>query len=192
MNTAIANPPVEAAFMPVQTTPFSFGTKLKIRLWAFLNATVFRWSPFFLRGFRRALLKSFGAKLAATASIHNTARIDCPWNLIMDDHASIGEHAWIYCLAPVSIGANTCIGQGTALLTGTHDPNDLNFSLILKPVSIGRGVWVAVRSIVLPGISIGDFSVVGAGSVVTRNLPGGQICGGNPCRPIKPRQLPRQ
>ena len=183
--------PVQATtrVCPVQTTPFALSYKLKMRLWALLMSTLFRWSPVGARGFRRRLLQWFGAKLASTASIHNTARIDCPWNLEMGPYASIGEGAWVYTLDKIVIGEYACIGQFARLLTGTHDILDPTFPLITKPIVIGYGAWVAVGAIVLPGVHIGALSVIGAGAVVTKDMPEGMICAGNPCKPIKPRQF---
>jgi putative colanic acid biosynthesis acetyltransferase WcaF len=179
-----------SAYAPVQTTPFSLGQKVKIRVWAVINSTVFRWSPFFLRGFRRALLSCFGAQISNTASIHNTARIDCPWNLVMGERASIGEHAWVYTLDRIEIGDHACVGQRVTILTGSHDTSDPNFPMVLNPVRVGRGSWIAVNVTVLPGAHIGDYAVIGAGSVVTKPMPEKMICAGNPCRPLKPRLLP--
>ncbi len=173
----------------VQTTPFSLKIKLKIHLWKLIQDTFFRFSPSRLRGFRRWLLRLFGAKIAPTASIHNTARIECPWNLEMGDYASVGEYAWIYTLDKIVIGEYAVIGQRSLLLTGTHDFSDPAFPLIIRPIVIGYGAWIAVGVIILPGVKISALSVVGAGSVVTKDLPEQMICAGNPCKPIKHREF---
>jgi len=158
-------------------------------LWSFIQSTLFRWSPTICRGFRRWLLGLFGARLAATASIHNKARIDCPWNLEMGDRASLGEDVWVYALDKVVIGEYACIGQRCVLLTGTHDFSDRTFPLITKPIIIGYGTWVAVGVTILPGVKIGALAVAGAASVVTRDLPEQMVCAGNPCKPIKRREF---
>jgi putative colanic acid biosynthesis acetyltransferase WcaF len=176
-------------YKPVQTTPFSLTIKVKIRLWQVIQNTLFRWSPSPLRGFRRFLLRCFGANVASTASIHPQARIDCPWNLEMGDHASVGEHAWVYTLDKITIGDYACIGQRVQILTGSHDITDPSFRLVTRPVNIAKGVWIAASAIVLPGINIGEMSVVGAGSVVTKDVPAGVIVAGNPARVIKPRLM---
>jgi putative colanic acid biosynthesis acetyltransferase WcaF len=107
----------------------------------------------------------------------------------MEDFASIGEHAWIYSLDRIRIGRWSCVGQGVSLLTGTHDYSDPAFSLVTKPVTIGDGVWVAVGAKVLPGITLNDYCVIGAGSIVTKDMPEMMICAGNPCAPIKRRRI---
>jgi putative colanic acid biosynthesis acetyltransferase WcaF len=174
----------------VQTSPLPVRLKLKLRLWALVQATLFRWSPAALRVFRRWLLQLFGARLAPTASIHPTARIDCPWNLEMGHCASLGEETWVYSLDKVVLGEYACVGQRTMLLTGSHDFSDPTFPLVTRPVVIGYGCWIAVGVTVLPGVKIGALSVVGAGSVVTKDLPEQMVCAGNPCKPIKQRELP--
>ena len=156
---------------PAQSSPLPLKTKLKMRAWRLIQATLFRWSPTWLNGWRRLLLRCFGARLAPTAAIRNTARIDCPWNLEMGPHASVGEHAWVYTLDRIVIGEYACVGQYVKLITGSHDVHDPTFPLTTEPIVIGYGCWIAVGAIVLPGVKIGALTVVGAGSVVTRDLP---------------------
>ena len=176
-------------FHPVQKSQLPMKVKPLMHLWAIVQATLFAWSPNCCRGFRRLLLRAFGARLSPTASIHNKARIDCPWNLEMDDFASIGEHAWIYALDRIRIGSRSCVGQRVLLITGTHDHSDPAFSLITKPITIGDGVWLAVGAKVLPGITLHNYCVVGAGSIVTKDMPEMMVCAGNPCRPVKKRRI---
>lgn len=176
-------------YNPVQRSTLSRGTKLSMLLWTLVRKTLFRWSPSPLRPFRRMLLRAFGAKIAATASISNCCRVDCPWNLVMGDHASIGEEAWIYSLDVIAIGDFACVGQRVQLLTGSHDISDPAFHLVTKPITIGRGAWIAASAIVLPGVEVGDMAVVGAGSVVTRSVPPYAVVGGNPAKVIKTRQM---
>lgn len=75
------------------------------------------------------------------------------------------------------------------LLTGTHDFSDPTFPLVTRPIEVGYGVWIAAGVTVLPGITLGRLAVIGAGSVVTKDMPEATVCAGNPCRAIKPRVL---
>src|SRR5690606_16633734 len=91
-------------------------------------------------------------------------------------------------VAPVRIGANVLFGPAVQVYTASH-PLDaaerrqgLEFG---KPITIGNDVWVGGAAVICPGVSIGDGTVVGAGSVVTRSLPGGVFAAGNPCRVIR-------
>ena len=92
---------------------------------------------------------------------------------------------------PITIGSNVLFGPSVQIYTATH-PIDaetrrkwLEFA---KPVKIGSDVWVGGGAIVCPGVSIGDRTVIGAGSVVTRDVPEGVLAAGNPCKVI--RSLP--
>lgn len=176
-------------YQPIQTSGLPLSAKVKIEIWQIVQATLFRYSPRRVRKFRNFLLRLFGARISGSASVHNLARIHCPWNLEMDDFASVGEHAWIYSLDTIRIGRYSCVGQHTFLLTGSHDYNDPTFPLVTAPIRIGEGCWLAVGVKVIPGVTIEDYCVVGCGSVVCRDLPRMMVCAGNPCKPLKRREL---
>jgi maltose O-acetyltransferase len=93
--------------------------------------------------------------------------------------------------APISVGDDTLIGPGVQLLCAAHplEPGPRRDRWESgEPITIGRNVWLGGGVIVCPGVSIGDDTVVGAGSVVTRDLPAGVLAVGNPARVI--RSLP--
>lgn len=86
--------------------------------------------------------------------------------------------------ANVFIGDNTSFSYKNIIVTSTHDFNDFH-KVVCKPVSIGRNVWITTSVIILPGVTIGDNTVIGAGSIVTSNIPSGVFAAGNPCKVIK-------
>jgi maltose O-acetyltransferase len=92
-------------------------------------------------------------------------------------------------VAPVIIGDNVMCGPKVQLLTATHSLNaqERNFSgtELGRPINIGNRVWIGAGVIVCPGVTIGDEAVIGAGSVVTRDIPPGVFAAGNPCKVIK-------
>ena len=133
------------------------------------------------------LVRLFGGNVSWQASLHPTANIDYPWHLTMAAKASLGEKSWVYAMAPISIGEYSCIGKDVYLLTGSHDIEKSTFDLVTKSISIGTGYWIATSSTVLPGITIGDYSVVAANSVVTKNIDSWTVVGGNPAKFIKKR-----
>lgn len=135
------------------------------------------------------MLRAFGAKISMSASIHPSAKIDFPWRLTMGDRSSLGKKAWAYCLNDITVGDNSCIGDDVYLLTGSHDITSPNFQLVTKPITIGDGVWVATGSTVLPGITLGDMTVVGASSVVVKSSEDNDVIGGNPAKFIKKRVI---
>lgn len=179
-------------FNPVQTSSMTRPQKIKNLCWGIINSTIFRITPPYLKIFRKLrvlMLRAFGAKVSMQASIHPSAKIDYPWRLTMGDRSSLGKKSWAYCLNNITIGENTCIGQDVYLLTGSHDISSPNFTLVTKPIVIGDGVWVATGSTVLPGITLGDMTVVGASSVVVKSTEANDVVGGNPAKLIKKREI---
>lgn len=91
--------------------------------------------------------------------------------------------------AKITIGDNVLLGPGVQLYAATHptSPTDRDAGREYAfPITLGNGVWVGGRSIVNPGVTIGDHSVIGAGSVVTRDVPPNVVVAGAPAVPIKP------
>ncbi len=158
---------------------------LLIALWGVVRALLFRPTPKRLYFWRRWLLRLFGADLTDKVYIDPSVRIEYPWNLKMSDHSSIGREAWIYNLAHIEIGEFATISARVTLCAGSHDYTRKSTPLVTKPIKVGNGSWVASSAFVLPGINIGDNAVIGACSVVTRDMPKEMICAGNPCKPIK-------
>ncbi|WP_239017889.1 acyltransferase [Sphingomonas aracearum] len=113
----------------------------------------------------------------------------------------IGERVGInsYCFldgaADLILEDNVRLGSQVTIITGTHDieanvlRRDLSKGTIAKPVRIKRGTWIAARVTILPGVIIGEGCVVGAGSVVTRNLAPNGLYAGCPARLIRPLPL---
>lgn len=176
-------------FNPVQTTPFSLSIKLKSHLWILVNKTIFRIFPNQIKKPRIWLLRLFGAKLAPTVNINRTANIEQPWNLSMGHLSSLGDNSWTYCLDKITIGEKCCIGKDVYLITGSHGVNDPNFNLITQPIKIENECWVATGAYVLPGVTLGIQTVVGAKSLVIKDTEPYSIVGGNPAKFIKKREL---
>jgi maltose O-acetyltransferase len=104
-------------------------------------------------------------------------------NLHLGKNVGLAD-TYIIAYAPIYIGDNCSFSFRNMLITSSHDMN--NFSTVLaKPISIGNNVWITSNVIILGGISIGDNSVIGAGSVVTKDIPSGVFAAGNPCRVIR-------
>lgn len=87
------------------------------------------------------------------------------------------------------IGKNVCIGEDVRLITGSHDVTSPHFNLVTRPITINDNVWIATGAIVLPGVTIGEGAVVGAGSVVTKDVEPWSVVAGNPAKFIKKREL---
>lgn len=85
----------------------------------------------------------------------------------------------------IEIGDDVWIAPGVQIISSNHDPDDYSKALASRPVKIGSHVWIGGNSIILPGIHIGDNVIIGAGSIVTKDVPDNCVAVGNPCRVIK-------
>ena len=172
---------------PVQTTPYTIRYKIKSRIWSIINATIFRWSPFFMRKYRVGIVKLFGAKLDWSCPLDTSARIIDPWNLTMGELSSLGEHCCIRCRDKVTIGETSCLGSAVYILTDSHNISSPNFEMQTAPIVIGSNVWIATRATISKGITIGEGAVIGAESLVIKNVEPWTVVGGNPAKFIKKR-----
>jgi len=159
-----------------------------VQLWWIVQGTLFAWSPQFMFGWRRFLLRLFGAKIGAGVLIRPSVRVTYPWKISIGNHSWIGDDVVLYSLGTISIGNNTVVSQKSYLCTGTHDYSSVSFDIYAKPISIGSQVWIATDVFVAPGLTIGDGCVIGVRSTVLKDLPAGMVCYGNPAKPISPRQ----
>ena len=136
---------------------------------------------------RVAILRLFGARIGRGVVIKPRVRVTSPWRLEIGDHAWIGEGSWIDNLGPVSIGRHCCVSQGVYFCTGNHDWRKTTFDLIVRPIVVEAGAWLAARSSVAPGVRVGRGAVLTLGSVALRDLEAGYIHQGCPAMPVRRR-----
>ena len=129
---------------------------------------------------RVALLRAFGAKVGERVVVRSNVNITFPWRLILHDDVWLGEEVVILSLAPVEIGPNVCISQRVFLCTGSHDFRSPGFTLVVKPITVHGGSWIAAQAFIAPGVVIGAGSMVCAGAIVVKEVPAGTIVRGNP------------
>jgi putative colanic acid biosynthesis acetyltransferase WcaF len=151
-----------------------------VLIWQLVQATIFALSPRPLYGWRRFLLRIFGAKVGQGAKLRPTSRIAFPWKLEIGEHSWIGDDTDLYSLAPIRIGAHSVISQRSYICAAKHDHRRKNFAMIAQPVSIGSEVWLATDVFVAPGVTIGDGAVIGARSSVFDDIPAGVVAYGSP------------
>jgi putative colanic acid biosynthesis acetyltransferase WcaF len=152
-------------------------------LWE-LAQPAFTWSPRPLWGWRRVMLRLFGAKVGRHVRIHPTVRIAVPWNLSISDAASVGDHAILYSLGPISLGPSASVSQYAHLCAGTHDFRRRDLPLLKPPIVVAEGAWICAEAFVGPGVTVGAYAIVGARAVVTRNVDAWTILQGNPARVV--------
>ncbi len=161
-----------------------------VQLWWIVEALFFRPSPQFLYGWRRWLLRKFGATVGEGVIIRPTVRTQFPWKVTIGDHAWIGDDVVLYSLGEITIGKNAVVSQKAYLCTGSHDPERSDFTIFSLPIFIEDECWIATDVYVAPGVTIGRGTLVGARSSVFKDLPSGKICMGSPARVIKDRIRP--
>jgi maltose O-acetyltransferase len=136
---------------------------------------------------RRAIVRDlFGAG-------GDTVWMQPPFYCDYGENISLGERVFfnfncvVLDVCPVRIGDFTLFGPAVQIYTPLHPLNAAarRRAEFGKPVAIGADVWVGGGAIILPGVHIGDRVVIGAGSVVTRDIPAGVFAAGNPCRVIR-------
>jgi maltose O-acetyltransferase len=139
-------------------------------------------------GLRHKLLKDLLGHLGEDSMVLPRLECDYGYQIRIGDRTFINYGAVILDAAPVTIGDDVQLGPGVQLLTSTHP---LEASLrrtgreSAEPITIGFSAWLGGGVIVCPGVTVADETVVGAGAVVTRDLPPRVLAAGNPARVIR-------
>jgi len=168
---------------------FSLKNRVARVIWIVAGGVLFKLSPKPMHGWRSFILRFFGAKIGKGVHVYPGVKIWAPWNLTLDDECGIGNGVILYSQGKIAIGRRTVISQGAHICAGTHDHTKPGFPLITMPINIGAQAWIAAEVFVHPGVNIGDGCVIGARSVVTKDMPAWMICTGFPCKPIKERVI---
>lgn len=135
-------------------------------------------------------LNSYGTNVYICSNVSFSS----PQNICIGSHVWIGPNSRFDGTGNLTIGQGCIISRNVEVLTSNHRfqgenleeiPYDKHF--ILEPVTIGENVWVGLRTVILPGVNIGEGAIIGAGSIVTKDVPPLAIVGGNPARIIRYR-----
>ena len=143
-------------------------------------------------GWKRMLLRMFGAKIHPTAVVYSSAKVYYPANLLMEEYACLASEVDCYNVAPIHIGAQTTVSQGAYLCTASHDITDPKNRLITKPIVIENQAWVGAGAFVCMGVTIHDGAVVGARAAVFKDVEPWTVVGGYPAKEIKKRLITQQ
>ena len=158
-----------------------------VQLWWLVQSLIFKNSPQLLYGFRRAILRIFGAKIGKKVIIRPSVRITYPWKVSIGDYSWIGDDVVLYSLGEIEIGKNVVISQKSYLCAASHDYLKQDFPIFKKKISIEDQCWLATDVFIAPGITIGKGTVVGSRSSVYKDLPANKVCIGNPAKIIRER-----
>lgn len=138
---------------------------------------------------RRTLLRLFGAKIGNGVVIKPRVKIKFPWRLRIGDNSWIGEGVWIDNLGDVDIAANVCISQGAFICTGSHDWKSRTFDLIVAPIQIGAGAWIAAKACLAPGVEVGEGAILTFASTAVDDLDPWFVYSGNPAVKTRERNV---
>ena len=137
---------------------------------------------------RLGVLRELLERVGSGSFVQPPFACDYGTNLSIGDNVFVNFNCVILDCAEVTIGDGTQIGPGVQLLAADH-PRDAetrrDLLELARPISIGSNVWIGGAALVLPGVTIGDDAIIGAGSVVTRDVPSGVLAVGNPCRVVR-------
>lgn len=120
--------------------------------------------------------------------VHFTSRIVAPHKIQLGHASYPGDMPGCYIQGNngIIIGDNCEFGPGVGLISANHNPLNLDQHIDGEPIRIGNACWIGMHAVILPGVKLGDYTIVGAGSIVTHSFPAGHcIIAGNPAIVVK-------
>lgn len=143
----------------------------------------FRWC----RSIRYFCVKRCFDKCGKEVNVEKGARFGTGKGIVIGDHSGIGVNCSIH--GPLTIGDNVMMGPEVVVLTNSHRFDKVDIPMNMQgtdsdPVVIGNDVWIGTRAIILPGVTIGSGVIIGAGAVVTKDIPDFAVVGGVPAKII--------
>jgi putative colanic acid biosynthesis acetyltransferase WcaF len=158
-------------------------------LWVIMRKTIWKLLPRRIWFLRSILLRAFRAKCSLRVGLFGNTVIEMPWKIKIGIDTSIGPRVNIYNLGYVTIGNNVVISQDVYLCGGTHDYKDPTMPLIKSNIIIEDYVWVGAGAFIGPNVRIGEGAVVGARTVVVKDVEPWTVVAGNPAKMIKKRDM---
>jgi putative colanic acid biosynthesis acetyltransferase WcaF len=171
----------------VKPSRISRRNRLRRSIWNAVWMVLYRPSPTVMHGWRRMLLRCFGAKIGVGAHPYPSVSVWAPWMLEMGPHSCLASHVKCYCVAPVTLGEYATVSQYSHLCTASHDYRSEKHEMISGPIYIGTDAWIAADAFVGPGVRVGDGAVVGARSSVFRDVAAWTVVVGTPAKVIGKR-----
>jgi acetyltransferase-like isoleucine patch superfamily enzyme len=110
--------------------------------------------------------------------------------LTMGARSTIGQRCYIDARAGIRVDSDVSVSREAALLTATHDPDDPEFAATLAPVHLEQRCWIGMRSLVMPGVRVGEGAVVAAGALVTSDVERYTVVAGIPAKILRKRREP--
>jgi putative colanic acid biosynthesis acetyltransferase WcaF len=166
---------------------FSLRNRMLRFFWTFTWIVLCKWTPKPFHNWRILILRIFGAEIGKNNCIYPNSKIWAPWLLKTEDAVAIGPGVEIYNPGGIRLSHHAILSQDSYLCGATHEYNSKYFTFIKKEIIVEAYVWICARAIVLPGVTCGEGSVLGSGSVTSKNLEPWTVYAGNPAKPINKR-----
>ena len=138
--------------------------------------------------FRRFCLRCAGVKMSKNVRFFEGFHVRAPHKLTLGDGCSIGPRVLLDAREGLTLGKSVTLGYECIIWTLNHDYNDIHFCTKGGPVTIGDYAWICSRSIILPGITIGEGAVVASGAIVTKDVPPYTVVAGIPAKVVGQRE----
>ena len=172
----------------IEAVPPGFANKLARAVWGVVWLLLYRPSPRPAHGWRRMLLRLFGAKIASGVKPYPTAVIWAPWNLEMGKGSTLGDGVDCYSVAKITVGEYATVSQRAFLCSASRNVDLPEMTLALGPISLEARSWVAAEAFLAPGVTIGEGGVAAARAVVTSSIAPWTIFAGNPAKYVRDRR----
>jgi putative colanic acid biosynthesis acetyltransferase WcaF len=141
-------------------------------------------SPHPCHGWRRFVLRLFGARVGRQSRIHSSTVVVMPWNVELGDWCAVGPEVFVYSLGKIRIGQRATVSYRSHLCAGTHDFTDPTLPLLKPAVTISDDAWVGTEAFIGPGVIVGQGAIVAARAVVVKDVEPLTIVGGHPAHQI--------
>jgi putative colanic acid biosynthesis acetyltransferase WcaF len=175
---------------PMQGGPsFSLGNRVLRAVWGLAWLVLCRFTPPPLHGWRRLVLRAFGARVERGTRVHASAVVWLPANLELGANCLIGPRVRLYNQGRISIGGGVVVSQGAHICASSHDLRDPHFQLVLRPVRIAAGCWIAAEAFVGPGVTMHERAVLAARGALFGDAQADTVYRGNPATAVKPRGM---
>jgi len=161
-------------------SPWTRAEKIRMLIWEITWRLFCSWTPKPMNKWRLLWLGLFGAKIEGYPFVHQRAKINLPWHLTLHNRACLGDGAVAYSLGEIVLMEDSTVAQEAYLCSGTHDFSQVSRPLQTGKIVIGKSAFIGARAFIMPGISIGDGAIVGACSVVTKDVAKNTRVAGNP------------
>ena len=175
--------------IPLTENKIFFVNKLRRAIWGYVWLFLYRPSLTVCHGWRRALLRLFGASIGKGAHPYPSAKIWAPWNLTMEENSCLSHDVICYNVAPIHLGISVTVSQCSHLCTATHDYTEKAMPLMVAPIRIEDHAWVTADVFIGPGVTIGEGAVINARSSVFSDIEPWTVAKGYPAKSYKKRIL---